>query len=141
MKYYKLILLIIVIYIAYFTYIKKEIFKINIDFIPDIVISPGGQFGFYNLGICHYIKNNFNIDNKKIVGFSAGSFISIALTFKKKNINNILKEIFKRDTPNDLIKLMDNLKTIIQQYSLDDFNLKNVNIASTNLSKKKIINK
>ncbi len=139
MKYYKLILLIIVIYnIAYFTYKKKDFFKIDVDFIPDIIISPGGQFGFYNLGICHYIKNNFNIDNKKIVGFSAGSFIALVLTFKRKNINNILKEIFKRDTPNDLIKLIDNLKKIIKNYSLDDFNIKNVNIASTNLSKKKL---
>jgi hypothetical protein len=139
MKYYKLILIIIIINIAYFIYIKKKtFFKIDIDFIPDIIISPGGQFGFYNLGICHYIRNHFNIDNKKIVGFSAGSFISLFLTIKKEYINDLLKEMFKKDTPNDLIKLMNNLKTIIQQYSLDDFNIKNVNIASTNLSKKKL---
>lgn len=139
------ILLLFIICISYFIlYIKtKPIFKVDIDFIPDIIISPGGQFGFYNLGICHYIRNYFNIDNKKIVGFSAGSFISLVLTFKKKNINHILKEIFKKDTPNDLIKLTDNLKRLIKNYSLDDFNIKNVNIATTNLFKKKlsIVNK
>ena len=54
----------------------------------DIIIEPGGNYGFYTLGICHFIRNNYNIKNKKIIGFSSGSWNVIFLSIKNKIKNN-----------------------------------------------------
>jgi len=83
--------LFVLIFIVYIIY--KPI--INLIDNPDIILSPGGLLGFYVLGICHYIKNNYNIDKKNIIGFSAGSFNTIFLSLDKKYDNTFLNELFK----------------------------------------------
>lgn len=42
-----------------------------------ITISPGGIYGFYTLGTCSYIKNNYNISDYIFSGASAGSWNSL----------------------------------------------------------------
>jgi hypothetical protein len=84
--------------------IKKRYFQYKIIYesnnskqheIPDIVISPGGRYGMYALGICHYVKNNFNINDKKILGFSSGSWNGLFMCMKQKYLNNALRKAFK----------------------------------------------
>ena len=82
-------------------YISKLIpYKVTNHVIPDIVICPSGRYGAYQLGICHYIKNNFNIENKKILGFSAGSLNAVFLSIKKEHNNECLKQLFKIKSKN-----------------------------------------
>ena len=62
---------------------------------PDIILSPGGLLGFYVLGICHFIKNNYNIKSKKTIGFSAGALYCIFLSLDKQYDVLFLRELFK----------------------------------------------
>jgi len=113
---------------------------INKSFIPDIVISPGGRYGMYSLGICHYIKNNFDITNKKIVGFSAGSWNGLFMCMKKEYINEILKKTFLLNNEKVTTMLKKTIN-IVKEYDINDFDIKNLYIGSVHLNKHLIYNK
>ena len=140
MKFKNKLFLFIIFLIYIKTYIKprfqyKLIYEINTDnIIPDIVISPGGRYGMYSLGICHYIKNNFDITNKKIIGFSSGSWNGLFMTMKKEYINDALKKAFRiknENIPNILKKTIN----VVQEYNINDFNIQNLYIGSTHFNK------
>jgi hypothetical protein len=138
-----LFLLLVFIYIKkFFQY--KLIYDTSIqntsNIIPDIVISPGGRYGMYSLGICHYIKNNFNIKNKKIVGFSSGSWNGLFMCMKKKYINSALREGFKINNVSIPIMLKKTIN-IVKKYTINDFNIKNLYIGSSHFNKHMIYNK
>jgi hypothetical protein len=107
-------------------------YKVNNDIIPDIIICPGGRYGAYHLGICHYIKNNFNISNKKIVGFSVGSWNSLFMAIDNKYNNESLRKIF-RIKSKKIPDLLKKTKDSIECYTINDYNLKNIYIASTTI--------
>lgn len=126
-------------------YIKKKYFQYKLIYhtkrneIPDIVISPGGRYGMYTLGICHYIKNNFDIKHKKIVGFSSGSWNGLFMCMKKKYLNNALREGFKINNvsvPNMLKKTIN----IVKKYKINQFNINNLYIGTCNFNKHIIYN-
>ena len=126
-------------------YIKKRYFQYKLIYhtkrheIPDIVISPGGRYGMYTLGICHYIKNNFDIKHKKIVGFSSGSWNGLFMCMKKKYLNNALREGFKINNisvPNMLKKTIN----IVKKYKINQFNINNLYIGTCNFNKHIIYN-
>lgn len=96
----------------------------------DIVISPGGRYGMYNLGICHYIKNHFDIKNKKIIGFSAGSWNALFMSIKKEYMNDILRKTFKLNKDN-LPNMLKKSKNIVDEYNIEDFDIKNVYIGTS----------
>lgn len=50
-----------------------------------IQISPSGFVAPYQLGVCMYIKNNYNLKDTKFIGGSAGSWLSVYLA---SDINN-----------------------------------------------------
>jgi len=54
-------------YLIMFLLLFYILYKPNIKLIrnPDIILSPGGLLGFYVLGICHFIKNNYDLSGKK----------------------------------------------------------------------------
>ena len=107
--------------------------------IPDIVISPGGRYGMYSLGICHYIKNNFNIKDKKIVGFSSGSWNALFMCMKKKYINGALREVFKINNVSIPMMLKKTIN-IVKKYNINQFNIDNLSIGSSHFNKHIIYN-
>lgn len=126
-------------------YIKKGYLKYKLIYdiqetIPDIVISPGGRYGMYCLGICHYVKNNFNIKDKKIVGFSSGSWNALFMCMKKKYLNNALREGFKINNPSVPTMLKKTIQ-ITKKYTINQFNIKNLYIGSCHFNKHIIYNK
>jgi len=48
-----------------------------------ISISPGGYKGFYELGVCKYIKENYNLTDYVFSGASAGAWNSLILCFRR----------------------------------------------------------
>jgi NDP-sugar pyrophosphorylase family protein len=64
-------------------YIIKNKLLNNVDY--DIIYYTGGYYGFYQLGVGHYIKNNFNYKNKSTLGISAGSWLAVFMKLDKIN--------------------------------------------------------
>jgi len=107
---------------------------------PDILIGPAGFKGFYQLGICHYIKNNFNYSNKKIVGFSSGSWASLFLCLDNKFSNECLQNVFKQFKHScSLPKLPAIFRNSISKYKDTDFNLSNLYVCMTNSTNNSLI--
>lgn len=56
-----------------------------------IIITPGGLYGYYMLGITRYIKMNYNLDDYIFSGSSAGAWCALFLCIKdKKKITMLL---------------------------------------------------
>lgn len=121
-------IIIIIIFLFIINIKKKTKLEFNIIKDPDIIISPSGKLGFYLLGICHYIKNNYDYKHKKIVGFSAGSLNSIFMNVDKKYDDYFLKNIFELNFTGkeDPIHLMKNVNKIAKQIDIcSNMNKKN----------------
>jgi len=121
----------IVIILCCFAYLFKN--KVNEFVEPDILIGPGGYRGFYQLGICHYIKNHFDYSKKKIVGFSSGSWASLFLCLDNKLSNECLRNIFKQFKHScSLPKLPTVFRNAISTFKDSDFNVSNLYVCMTN---------
>jgi len=110
-------------------------YKVELDVKPDIIISPGGYKGFYLLGICHYIKNNFNYSNKKMIGFSAGSWAGLFMCLDHKHTNECIRNIFKQTgycCP--LPKMPTYFKNAVSTFKDSDFNLSHLYVGMTNIN-------
>ena len=97
--------------------------------LPDIVLGPGGVAGFYSLGICHYLLNHFDLKDKRMVGFSAGSFTLLFMRIHPEKRNALLQRIFQcneTDTVKVMKTIMDMLETTT---SLEDYDLSGSSIA------------
>ena len=97
--------------------------------LPDIVLGPGGVAGFYSLGISHYLINHFDLKDKTLVGFSAGSFTMLFMRLSPEKRNSMLQEIFKcseKSASNAMRHIMDKVETIT---SLEDYDLNGTSIA------------
>jgi hypothetical protein len=135
---YKLILFIII----FFTIYKiNKILKNNIYVDHDIVYDTGGYYGFYQLGICHYIKNNFNYLDKTTLGISAGSWLSLFMSLDKEHTLFFLKSLFSNIDYICPIQKMPQLfkNTIYNLNCNDSINIKNMNILVTDLNNLKMV--
>jgi hypothetical protein len=124
------IIIIILIYICYIIKKKNSQNKLNYN----VVYNTGGYYGFYQLGVCHYIKNNFNYKDKSCVGISAGAWLSLFMNLDKEYTNAFLLKLFKnlnRTTP--IYKLPSIFKSSAEPF-VNNISIKNINILVTNLS-------
>jgi hypothetical protein len=90
-----------------------------------ITISPGGIDGFYQLGVCDYIKKNYDLSNWIFSGASAGAWNCLFMSYKH-NDDRFLNTILNINTTNirQAIELEYLLKDIIlSKYTIDDFEL------------------
>ena len=113
-----------------------------------ISIKPGGLLGFYQFGICKYIKQNCDLKNTKFYGSSAGSWNSLYLS-KKHDNDNLFHDIVL-DVNNykykNLYEIQQKLKLdILNTFNENDFNLDSLNVCTTEYNKfkfkKKIFSK
>lgn len=98
-----------------------------------INISPAGLKGFYEMGVCTHIKENYNTDNYVFSGASAGAWNSLLMSYKG-NIINFKNIIFDIDFNN--IKSIYHLQLIFKQkllnnFSSNDFDFKRMFIGVT----------
>ena len=105
-----------------------------------ITITPGGLKGFYVLGICSYIKQNYNLNEYIFSGASAGSWNSLIMSYKH-NVNKLIDSIFdiefeKADSIFN-VELMIKDK-ILADFSNNDFSLDKIYIGSTVFDKFKL---
>jgi hypothetical protein len=97
--------------------------------LPEIVLGPGGVAGFYSLGIAHYLVNHFDVKDKRVTGFSAGSFTLLFMRMKPEKRNFILERLFKCNETNTA-RMMKELMDIIEtSTTLEDYDLSGASIA------------
>ena len=120
-----------------------------------VSISPGGLGGFYLLGVINYIKDNYYTDDICFLGASAGAWNCIPMCYNK-NINKITEDLLSSynlscennkddylcnydiedESINSIYKLQCNIKSLlINNYNNHDFNLNQINIATTIFTK------
>lgn len=107
-----------------------------------INIYPAGLRGFYEMGICIYIKENYNIDNYVFSGASAGAWNSLLMSYKGDPINfkNFILDFNNYDI-RSLEELQKKFKNrILLNFKSDDFDLKKMFIGVTVLEKFKFKN-
>ena len=98
-----------------------------------ITLSPGGVKGFYVMGLCKYIKTNYDLSNYVFSGASAGSWNSLVLCYKG-SIIDIEKEILDSipDSSSTLQDLEMQLKNkILEKYKTEDFELDKLFVGTT----------
>lgn len=104
-----------------------------------ITVSPAGYKGFYQMGICKFIKENYKLDDFLFSGSSAGSWVSLYLCHKKDFQhfeNTILNDSLLNSKT--IFELEQNIKeNIINNYSSEDFDLEKLFIGTTTVSFKK----
>ena len=127
------------------TKINELIFFLNNNILNKklIQITPGGILGYYDTGICKIIKERYNLDNYIFNGASAGSWNSLIMTLKTKNINNIITKLINLNL-NNIISIK-NLQLllkdkILKSFSTTDFNLNKLFISVSVIENMKIIN-
>ena len=107
-----------------------------------INIYPGGLHGFYMMGICKYIKNNYKLNDYKFYGASAGSWNGLYLTFKDKDkysdqkfIENIENTMID-ERPKSIYKLQLKIKEqLLENYNIDDFDIERLYISVAEIEK------
>ena len=122
-----------IIIIVIIAYIINKVYRIKKYKIPecdaDIIFAPAGIKCPYNFGICHYLKNHFDLSNKKMVGFSSGSIINLFMSMNKEKNNEFLNKLIKNKLNNDIKGyLIKTIKSIGTSFSEKDFDLSRVNI-------------
>ena len=100
-----------------------------------ISISPGGYKGFYELGVCKYIKENYNLSDYVFSGASAGAWNSLILCFKRdmKEIHDkvINERIYKTKSIWELEKLVKH--NLLSHFTRDDFELDKLFVGVTTI--------
>ena len=103
-----------------------------------IYIYPGGLKGFYYLGIANFIRDNYELDNWSFLGASAGSWVSLFMSYKGDPLYFLNKTgIFTEDFMK--VKNMKKMKIIIKNnilynFNESDFNLSKINIGLVHLN-------
>lgn len=102
-----------------------------------ISISPGGYKGIYMLGVCVFIKDNFNLDNYIFSGASAGAWTALTMCYKKDILS--LKAKVLEYSLNKSRSIYEMETVMKQQFLLhaktEDFDLRRLFIGVTTLEK------
>ena len=98
-----------------------------------ITLSPGGFRGFYVLGICKFIKENYDLSNYVFSGASAGAWNSLYLSYNgycDKFINSIMDIDIKNQK--NLGVIQKNIKeTLLELLDEEDFDFSKLYIGTT----------
>lgn len=102
-----------------------------------ISITPGGYKGFYTLGVCHYLKQNYNLNDFVFSGASAGAWNALFLSFHGDNsdfINDALN--LPLSDKNNIQNLQFSIKNqLLLKYNSNDFDLKRLYIGVSRFNK------
>jgi hypothetical protein len=109
-------------------------------FIPDIIIGTGGYYGFYQLGVCHYIMNHFDYSKKNIMGVSAGSWNNVIMALTPEKANIFIRELFVKIPHGAPITSMIDIFQNISKNNvvLDDIDMNKINICVTEFGNSEI---
>lgn len=95
-----------------------------------IVLTPGGLFGFYTLGVSSFIKDRYNLDDLIFSGTSAGAWNSLFLSYKGDDKNLFINKLIDNvQNSTSLNKMIYNMKQyLLDNFDDDDFDLSKIYI-------------
>ena len=110
-------------------------------FFPDrnvMTLSPGGYFGFYQMGICTFIKENYDTSNYVFSGASAGAWNALFMTLRTDP--RFMKHILVKDYRHkNIFQIEWEMRTsILRYYTAKDFDLSRLCIGVVNVGQTKI---
>ncbi len=91
-----------------------------------IILTPGGLYGFYTLGVSSFIKDHYNLTDCVFSGSSAGSWNSLFLSYQgDKNITqNMLQLISHVQNQSSIHKIQTSMKCfLLCNFNTSDFDL------------------
>jgi len=98
-----------------------------------ISLSPGGFKGFYVMGICKFIKQNYDLEQYIFSGASAGAWNSLLLCFNRDiaEIQQTILDTTLQNT-NKINDIENRIKNkMLESYSTNDFDLRRLFIGVT----------
>lgn len=105
-----------------------------------VSISPGGFYGFYTMGVCSYIRENYCTTDCIFSGASAGAWNSLYMTFNKDlwGLNDLLvkNELYENKNIFQIEEKMKNM--ILNGFHDKDFDLDRLYIGVTTLGRTNI---
>lgn len=103
---------------------------------PFISIQPAGLTGFYTLGICSYMKENYDLSQYNVIGSSSGAWNALYLVNKDEEfIPKLLSQDFCHKSEN-IHELQQNMKYyLLNTYIIDDFDLDRLYICTSSYHK------
>lgn len=117
---------------------KVDMYTINDKILQNkkmIYVSPGGLRGFYQLGICNYIKKNFEIDDYVFTGSCSGAWNCLLLSMKPYvNVDKFIQSTINLDLKdiNNINEAQARLKyEILENYCTENFDLNKLFIGIT----------
>jgi hypothetical protein len=112
-----------------------------------IYLAPGGFTMPYTLGICQFIKENYNLNNINFIGSSAGSWTSIYLASDMYLSDHLINDYSKLFSNKDIIYKWHNICPFLiseMPKYINDFSFidqKKIKISVSQFYNKSIINK
>lgn len=110
-------------------YALARTYEEPVEALPDVIIGPGGVLGFYTLGICHYLINHYELQDKHIAGFSAGSFNTFFMRLDPEKRTFFLRGIFSCHVHSSIELLKNVIKFIETNTVIEDYTLGKMSIA------------
>jgi hypothetical protein len=123
-----------------FLNIGSLIKPINLQNKKLITISPGGFKGFYMLGVCSFIKENYPLNQYYFSGASAGAWNALFMTFKGEP-DNFVKTILDKSIQelSSAVEIKSKIKEkILTSYNENDFDLDRLLISVSSFEKYKM---
>ena len=102
-----------------------------------ISISPGGYKGFYTLGVCHYLKQKYDLNDFYFSGASAGAWNALFLSFYGDD-SEFIDEILNLplSEKNNIQNLQYSLKNhLLYKFNTNDFDLQRLYIGVSRFNK------
>lgn len=131
-------LLIFISYLYFVDSFKKQtpflfLVKQNYHDKKIITLSPGGFRGFYVLGLCKFIKENYDLTDYVFSGASAGAWNSLFLSYNgnsDKFVNSVMGVDIKKQ--NSLYNVQQSIKeTLLEFFDETEFEFQKLYIGTT----------
>ncbi len=131
-------LFILISYLYFVDSFKKQtpflfLLKQNYHDKKIITLSPGGFRGFYVLGLCKFIKENYDLTDYIFSGASAGAWNSLFLSYNgnsDKFVNSVMSVDIKKQ--NSLYNVQQSIKeTLLEFFDETDFDFQKLYIGTT----------
>ena len=101
-----------------------------------IINKPAGYYGFYTLGVTHYIKENYDLSDYKFSGASAGAWNSLFSVYTKNNtylVDLLVNSVDSLKNPS-IYEIQTSLKkTILQHTASTDYDFSKLYVGVTSV--------